>query len=134
MKDNVNVIQFLHYEQITPDQFVIIFERPVNCGDFLDLRYYKGGFFTEYETKKYIKTLVDVVQAMEKKNIIHRDLKLENILYDFDDDDIKLIDFGLAKSHKPGKIYDRFAGEYHAVRNKQSYILVASARVLIRYG
>ena len=134
MKDNVNVIQFLHYEQITPDQFLIIFERPVNCGDLLDLRYYKGGFFTEYETKKYIKTLVDVVQAMEKKSIIHRDLKLENILYDFDDDDIKLIDFGLAKSHKPGKIYDRFAGEYHAVRNKQSYILAASARVLIRYG
>ena len=51
---------------------------------------------------------------MEKKNIIHRGLKLENILYDFHDDDIKLIDFGLAKSHKPGKMYDRFAGEYHA--------------------
>ena len=112
MKDNANVIQFLHYEQISPDQFVIVFERPVNCGDLLDLRYDKGGFFTEYETKKYIKSLVDVVQAMEKKNIIHRDLKLENILYDFDD--IKLIDFGLAKSHKPGEIYDRFAGEYHA--------------------
>ena len=71
----------------------------------------KGGFFTEDETQKYVKKCIDVVLSIYKKNIVHRDLKLENILYDFDTDDIKLIDFGLAGYHKAGKLVDAFCGE-----------------------
>ncbi|CAB4045552.1 serine threonine- kinase pim-2-like, partial [Paramuricea clavata] len=108
MKYHPNVIKFLHYQQLTSEMFVIICERIANCKDLFDVRKERGGFFTEYETQKYVKTLVDVVRAMEKKNIIHRDIKLENILYDVEKDDIKLIDFGLATKHKPGKLFTTF--------------------------
>jgi serine/threonine protein kinase len=111
MKYHPNVIKFLHYQKITSEMFVIICERIANCKDLLDVRKERGGFFTEYETQKYVKTLVDVVLAMDKKNIIHRDIKLENILYDVEKDDIKLIDFGMATKHKPGKLHTTFRGE-----------------------
>ena len=111
MKDHPNVIKFLHYQRVSSDTFVIISERPTHCQDLFDLRKDKGGFFTEYETRKIVKTLVELVVKMENKNIVHRDLKLENILYDVDKDDIKLIDFGLAKEHKPCQLFNRFAGE-----------------------
>ena len=111
MKDHPNVIKFLHYEKISSDEFVIISERPTQCKDLFEVRRDRGGFFTEYEMKKYVKALVDVVLSMDKMNIVHRDLKLENILYDFEKDDIKLIDFGLARKHKPGKLSDQFAGK-----------------------
>ena len=111
MKDHPNVIKFLHYQRVSTDTFVIICERPSQCKDLFHLRRDRGGFFTEYETKRILKTLVDLVVTMESKNIVHRDLKLENILYDFDKDDIKLIDFGLATEHKPGELFDRFSGK-----------------------
>ncbi len=111
MQYHPNVIKFVHYQQITPDDFVIICERPRKCKDLLDLRTERGGYFTEYETRKYVRKLVDVTLAMENKNIAHRDLKLENILYDAEKDEIKLIDFGLATKHKPGQLRQFFAGE-----------------------
>lgn len=111
MKEHPNVIRFLHYEQISNDIFVIICERPIHCQDLFDLRNDQGRNFSEHGTKRLIKTLVDVILAMEKKNIVHRDLKLENILYDFDTDDIKLIDFGLATKHKPGEECQQFSGK-----------------------
>ena len=111
MKDHPNVIKFLHYQRVSPDTFVIICERPTQCKDLFHLRKERGGFFTEYEIKKIVKTLVDLVVKMESKNIVHRDLKLENILYDLDKDDIKLLDFGLATEHKPGELFNKFAGE-----------------------
>ena len=111
MKYHPNVIEFLHYERVSSDEFVIICERPPNCKDLYEVRRDRGGFFMEPEAKKYIKTLVDVILAMEKKDIVHRDIKLENILYDADKDEIKLIDFGLATKHKPGQLYHLFSGK-----------------------
>ena len=110
MKDHPNVIRFLHCQRISSDIFVIICERPTHCQDLFDVRHDKGGVFTEGETKRYVKKLLDVELAMQRKNIVHRDIKLENILYDFDTDDIKIIDFGLASKHKPGELLNEYCG------------------------
>ncbi|XP_023261309.1 serine/threonine-protein kinase 33 [Seriola lalandi dorsalis] len=60
-------------------------------------------FFTEDETRHIICSLADAVAYLHKRNIMHRDLKLENILVkkspDVDDNDrinIKVTDFGLS--------------------------------------
>ncbi|PKC02832.1 hypothetical protein RhiirA5_297031 [Rhizophagus irregularis] len=39
--------------------------------------------------------IVDALAYLQKKNVIHRDLKLENILLSIDDN-IKISDFGLS--------------------------------------
>jgi serine/threonine protein kinase len=112
MKYHRNVIEFLHYEQVSAEHFVIICERPANCKDLYDARSDRGGIFMEHEAKRYAKMLVDVTLAMEKKGIVHRDYKLENIIYDPAEDTIKVIDFGMAIEHKPGKLHQNFCGEY----------------------
>lgn len=54
--------------------------------------------FDEREAARIIKSLMEVLEYMHAKNILHRDIKLENILLPFDDNDtlIKLADFDLA--------------------------------------
>ena len=49
--------------------------------------------FSENQVIKYIKQLLDVLVYLQSENIIHRDIKAENILLD-DNDDIILCDFG----------------------------------------
>ncbi|KAM9408289.1 serine/threonine-protein kinase 33 [Pholidichthys leucotaenia] len=59
-------------------------------------------FFTEDETRNIISSLADAVVYLHKRDIVHRDLKLENILVknSLDEDsgkiDIKVADFGLS--------------------------------------
>ncbi|XP_046851832.1 serine/threonine-protein kinase pim-2-like [Xenia sp. Carnegie-2017] len=110
MQFHKNVIKFYHYQKVSSEQFVIIMERSLNSSDLLKLRAENGGKLSEDESKSIITKLVRVMKAMEKKNIMHRDLKMENIIYDKVTNDIKIIDFGLACFSPPGKIFFNFSG------------------------
>mmetsp|Transcript_17135 Transcript_17135/g.49554 ORF Transcript_17135/g.49554 Transcript_17135/m.49554 type:complete len:755 (-) Transcript_17135:140-2404(-) len=57
--------------------------------------------YTEREACNIIGKLLSAVAYMHKNNVMHRDLKYENILFETRhlDSDIKLIDFGLAKKY-----------------------------------
>jgi serine/threonine protein kinase len=55
--------------------------------------------FHDSDVSKFARNLLEVLEYLHSKNIVHRDLKLENIMMTSDDDfSIKLIDFGLAYS------------------------------------
>jgi len=43
----------------------------------------------------YMHQLIDSIEYMHKKGVVHRDLKLENILID-DKMNLKIVDFGFA--------------------------------------
>uniref|UniRef100_A0A3P9QIS5 non-specific serine/threonine protein kinase n=1 Tax=Poecilia reticulata TaxID=8081 RepID=A0A3P9QIS5_POERE len=71
-------------------------------GGTLKQQLHQKKFFTEDETRKIIYCLADAVVYLHKRDIVHRDLKLENILVknSLDDNencfDIKVADFGLS--------------------------------------
>lgn len=50
---------------------------------------------TETEVRYYVKHLIEGVRYIHNRNIIHRDLKLGNMLLN-DNMDLKIADFGLA--------------------------------------
>ena len=71
--------------------------------------------FPEEIIRYLMKQIVDAVIYLHDKNIIHRDLKLDNIMVHFDNDNdknklnmmkakIKIIDFGFAKELSPNEI------------------------------
>ena len=70
------------------------------------------GFISENIVKKIISKLVHAISYCHSKNLTHRDLKLENILFLNNDmeSEIKLIDFGLACKYEPNKKMTTFAG------------------------
>lgn len=51
----------------------------------------------ESTVKQIFLTIVQTVQWMHTHNIVHRDLKLENIIVDLASGDVKITDFGLAR-------------------------------------
>lgn len=75
------------------DHFLIFMERPhktVDLWDYID----KNGPLDEYLAKLFFTQVVNTVLEMEKRGVLHRDIKDENILVDLNLLELKLIDFG----------------------------------------
>jgi len=66
-------------------------------------------FTTEAQVKKIFYRIVQGVQHLHHINIVHRDIKDENILIR-DDDTVEIIDFGSSALVKEGKKFDKFCG------------------------
>lgn len=60
------------------------------------LEHVKVKPFEEKEAAAIVKKIVEGLHYIHKKDIIHRDLKLENIIYDRAKQEVKIIDFGLS--------------------------------------
>ncbi|XP_027051411.1 serine/threonine-protein kinase pim-3-like [Pocillopora damicornis] len=74
-------------------------ERPESCKDFFDViqdRNSAGNPLSEDEVRRYFTQILEANIKCEEKGVVHRDLKPENILLDLTNDEVKLIDFGLA--------------------------------------
>lgn len=63
-------------------------------GNLMNLIYEKKKL-DEREAQKYVRQLVMAVEHLHRAGVVHRDLKIENLLLD-EQDNIKLIDFGLS--------------------------------------
>ena len=101
-KNNINSVECYEYFD-NKDNFIIIME--LCDGNLLDLFNKKKendkGLNIE-ELLKIMKQLNNAFKIMKENNIIHRDLKLENILIKYNDEDhknytIKLADYGCSK-------------------------------------
>lgn len=55
----------------------------------------------------YIKQILEAIHDLHSEDIAHCDLKLDNVMYDFVEDELKLIDFGLAKMDSSVKPPDK---------------------------
>uniref|UniRef100_A0A0N5AEY3 Serine/threonine-protein kinase 1 n=1 Tax=Syphacia muris TaxID=451379 RepID=A0A0N5AEY3_9BILA len=95
------------------NEYVMVMEKPKRCQDFYD---YIASFqgLSQLATKSYFKQVVEIVMECAKRNIIHQDIKSENIIIDLDTGHLKLIDFGLSRYFKdPKQIYTSYAGTFY---------------------
>jgi len=93
--NNSNIVRFLDYQK-TQNHYYLIFEF-CKHGD-LDhfIRDFYNGKVPEIEAQKFVQQIIEGIKAMKAKNIVHRDLKLANILVS-KDFILKIADFGLAR-------------------------------------
>jgi calcium-dependent protein kinase len=88
-------------------------------GDLFDRLDEQSDFhYTEAACAKLVKQIISSVRYLHSKNIIHRDLKLENFLFSSADADseLRMIDFGLSKHFTyDGEIQHECVGTPYAV-------------------
>jgi len=65
--------------------------------------------FKEHDAKKIFKQILRAIRHSHEKNIVHRDIKLENILMDASGK-VTVIDYGLCDIVKKGHSSERFCG------------------------
>ena len=108
LKNEVEVLSKLHHPFInqildsfeTETHFFIVME--YICGDLLSF-IRKRNKFNENTAKIIFKQIIEGLKYIHKKNIIHRDIKLDNILIDTTNT-VKICDFGVSRKISKGEI------------------------------
>eukprot|EP00310_Coccolithus_braarudii_P021903 CAMPEP_0183343852 /NCGR_PEP_ID=MMETSP0164_2-20130417/9670_1 /TAXON_ID=221442 /ORGANISM="Coccolithus pelagicus ssp braarudi, Strain PLY182g" /LENGTH=323 /DNA_ID=CAMNT_0025514755 /DNA_START=1 /DNA_END=969 /DNA_ORIENTATION=- len=110
--DHPNVIKF--HEIIEDEDELLLIMELVEGGELFD-RVNKKGPFDEAAARGVMRQLLKALEYLHSQNIVHRDLKLENILLVESSDptaelQVKIADFGLAKLIGGGKMTSTFCG------------------------
>jgi len=79
----------------TPSGLALVMEY-LDGGELFD-RLHSRGRFSEQDAARALRQVLLAVRHLHRRGIVHRDLKLENFLYDCGSGDLKLIDFGFAR-------------------------------------
>jgi len=94
----INILKSINYDNII--KIITYFEHEEFI--YTVLEYFNGKSLTletKLNTTNFILKLKNILDYIHDRNIIHGDLCLDNILIN-DNEDIKLIDFGLSKDNK----------------------------------
>ncbi|XP_068054319.1 myosin light chain kinase family member 4 isoform X2 [Anomalospiza imberbis] len=98
--NHVNLIQL--YDAFESKNDIVLVMEYVEGGELFDRIIDENYNLTEMDTISFIKQICKGIQYMHQMYIIHLDLKPENILcVNREANQIKIIDFGLARRYKP---------------------------------
>ena len=104
VRNEVKILRTLHHPNIV--RVYDLFESEAEI--YIVMEYCSGGDlysrapYTEEQSSKIMSKLLSAVAYLHRAGIVHRDIKMENILFESPDplSEIKLIDFGFATERK----------------------------------
>jgi len=97
-----NVVRLLDFYE-RPDSFVLILSKPSSYKDLFDFITERGSL-DEATAQKFFKQILSAVKTLRHKNVLHRDIKDENILVNLKTNNCILIDFGSGTHYQPGTL------------------------------
>lgn len=106
MLDHPNIVKL--YEVIDSTRTLYLVMEYASGGEVFDYLVAHGRM-KEKEARAKFRQIVSAVQYCHQKQIIHRDLKAENLLLD-SEMNIKIADFGFSNEFVPGQTLDTFCG------------------------
>ena len=100
MLDHPNIIKLYEFFEDTRNYYLVT--EYLTGGELLDF-ILKHKVISEQETASYIKQLLSSVAYLHSRNIVHRDIKLENMIFESAEagSALKLIDFGTSVIRSP---------------------------------
>ena len=105
--DNKNIIKILDYFE--DSKYIFIIMEYINGGNLYSL-IKKRRVLPEKVAKYIFKQMISALKYIHSHNIVHRDIKLDNILLDLYNG-IKICDFGIGKKlSSPNNILNSFSG------------------------
>lgn len=102
----VRLLDFLYSD----DSFFLVFA--FVRGEQLYDSVVRSGKIPEDRARRYFRQLVSALEYIHRNCIVHRDLKIENILVD-ENDNIQIIDFGLSNFYDTKRLLNTFCGSLY---------------------
>ncbi|KAI5169346.1 serine/threonine protein kinase KIN1/2 [Pancytospora epiphaga] len=102
----VRILDFIY----TRTHFFLIFEYIKGSQLYDTVR--NNSFIPEPEARKYFRQIISAIDYIHRNCIAHRDLKIENILID-QNDNVKIIDFGLSNFYDNKVLLNTFCGSLY---------------------
>ncbi|XP_014667730.1 PREDICTED: serine/threonine-protein kinase MARK2-like [Priapulus caudatus] len=106
MLDHPNIVKL--FQVIETEKTLYLVMEYASGGEVFDYLVAHGRM-KEKEARAKFRQILSAVQYCHQKNVIHRDLKAENLLLD-SDMNIKIADFGFSNEFKEGTKLDTFCG------------------------
>ena len=106
--DHPSIVKF-HQKIETLTQVIIVMEFVSSKSLLTHIKNKREKLLNEAEAKKIFAQLMDAINYCHQKRVAHRDVKLENILLDTNNN-AKLIDFGFSTAFENGEKMSMFCG------------------------
>lgn len=102
------IIKLLDWYE-TPEEYILVLERPMPCEDLRRFFLQNGSIFKESTARAVMRQVVTAARICSERGVFHSDIKLENLLINPNTLQVKLIDFGSSKRLKKSS-YSKFSG------------------------
>lgn len=87
------IIELLDWQD-RPDDYIMVLERPSPCEDLFGVAERHGGCINEELAQVVMRQATHAALKCCQRGVLHGDIKLENLLFNEDTFEVKLIDFG----------------------------------------